>query len=104
GERSEDFAQLITMESGLAIVEARYEIGRALDVLLFASIEALKDEGQIFSCDVSSNGKSRKIFTQRTPLNLAVAITPFNHPLNQVVHKIAPAIAAGTPVILKPSE
>ncbi|HMH35154.1 MAG TPA: aldehyde dehydrogenase family protein, partial [Puia sp.] len=49
-------------------------------------------------------GKSRKIFTLREPLSLAVCITPFNHPLNQVVHKVAPAIAAGTPVILKPSE
>lgn len=103
-ERREAFAQLITAESGLAITEARYEIGRAYDVLLFAAIEALRDDGQVFSCDVSPNGKNRKIFTQREPLNLAVAITPFNHPLNQVVHKIAPAIAAGTPIILKPSE
>ncbi|SDD00945.1 phosphonoacetaldehyde dehydrogenase [Niabella drilacis] len=103
-ERSEQFAQLITAESGLAIREARYEVGRALDVLRFASIECIKDEAKVFSCDLSSNGKQRKIFTNREPLNLAVCITPFNHPLNQVLHKIAPAIAAGTPVILKPSE
>ena len=103
-ERKEEFAQLISAESGLAIREARYETGRAHDVLLFAAIEALKDDGQIFSCDISPSGKARKIFTLREPLNLAVCITPFNHPLNQVVHKIAPAIAVGTPVILKPSE
>lgn len=103
-ERKEDFAQLISAESGLAIREARYETGRAHDVLFFAAVECLKDDGQIFSCDISPQGKKRKIFTQREPLNLAVCITPFNHPLNQVVHKIAPAIAAGTPVILKPSE
>jgi putative phosphonoacetaldehyde dehydrogenase len=103
-ERKETFAQLITAESGLCISEARYEIGRAHDVLLFASIECLKDDGQVFSCDISPNGKQRKIFTLREPLKLAVAITPFNHPLNQVAHKIAPALAAGTPVILKPSE
>jgi len=103
-ERKEEFAQLITAESGLCITEARYEIGRAHDVLLFASIECLKDDGQVFSCDISPNGKQRKIFTLREPLKLAVAITPFNHPLNQVAHKIAPALAAGTPVILKPSE
>ena len=103
-ERKEVFAQLITAESGLCITEARYEIGRAHDVLLFASMECLKDDGQIFSCDISPNGKQRKIFTLREPLKLAVAITPFNHPLNQVAHKIAPALAAGTPVILKPSE
>lgn len=102
--RKETFAQLITAESGLCIREARYEIGRAHDVLLFAAIECLKDDGQVFSCDISPNGKSRKIITLREPLKLAVAITPFNHPLNQVVHKIAPAIACGTPVILKPSE
>jgi putative phosphonoacetaldehyde dehydrogenase len=103
-ERMETFAQLITAESGLCITEARYEIGRAHDVLLFASMECLKDDGQILSCDISPNGKQRKIFTLREPLKLAVAITPFNHPLNQVAHKIAPALAAGTPVILKPSE
>lgn len=103
-ERKEEFAQLITAEAGLCVTEARYEIGRAHDVLLFASMECLKDDGQVFSCDISPNGKQRKIFTLREPLKLAVAITPFNHPLNQVAHKIAPALAAGTPVILKPSE
>jgi len=103
-ERKEEFAQVISAESGLAIREARYETGRAHDVLLFAAIESLKDDGQIFSCDVSPGGKARKIFTLREPLSLAVCITPFNHPLNQVAHKVAPAIAAGTPVILKPSE
>src|SRR5256884_4003093 len=60
--------------------------------------------GHIFSGVVSPQGKARKIFTLREPLNCAVCITPFNHPLNQVAHKLAPAIAAGTPVILKPSE
>ncbi|MGI8950985.1 MAG: phosphonoacetaldehyde dehydrogenase [Chitinophagaceae bacterium] len=103
-ERKEEFAELISAESGLAIREARYETGRAHDVLMFSAIECLKDDGQIFSCDISPNGKTRKIFTFRESLKLAVAITPFNHPLNQVVHKIAPAIACGTPVILKPSE
>jgi len=102
-ERKEEFAQIISAESGLAIREARYETGRAHDVLLFAAIESLKDDGQIFSCDIPPQGKARKIFTLREPLSLAVCITPFNHPLNQVAHKIAPAIAVGTPVILKPS-
>lgn len=103
-ERKEEFAQIISAESGLAIREARYETARAHDVLLFAAMETLKDDGQIFSCDISPNGKARKIFTTREPLSLAVCITPFNHPLNQVIHKIGPAIAVGTPVILKPSE
>jgi aldehyde dehydrogenase (NAD+) len=103
-ERSEFFARLICSESGLCLRETRYEVSRALDVLMFAGIEFLNDDGQVFSCDVSAMGKQRKIFTIREPLALAVAITPFNHPLNQVAHKVLPAIAAGTPVILKPSE
>jgi phosphonoacetaldehyde dehydrogenase len=103
-DQREDFARLITSESGLAIREARYEVGRALDVLRLAAVEALRDDGQIFSADISPQGKARKIFTTREPLGCAVAITPFNHPLNQVAHKVAPAIAAGTPLVLKPSE
>lgn len=102
--RRDEFARLITSESGLCLRETRYEVGRALDVLRFAAMEALRDDGQIFSCDVSPQGKARKIFTLREPLRCAAAITPFNHPLNQVTHKVAPAIAAGTPLILKPSE
>jgi aldehyde dehydrogenase (NAD+) len=103
-ERRLEFAALITRETGLAIHEAEYETGRSSDVLEFAAIEALKDDGQIFSCDISPQGKARKIFTTRLPLSLVAAITPFNHPLNQVAHKLAPAIAAGAPVILKPSD
>lgn len=102
--RGEEFARLITAESGLCLREARYEVGRATDVLRFAAIEALRDDGEVFACDTSPHGKARKIFTLREPLGCAVAITPFNHPLNQVAHKTAPAIAAGTPLILKPSE
>lgn len=102
--RRDEFARLITSEAGLALKEARYEVGRTIDVLRFAAMEALRDDGQIFSCDISAQGKARKIFTTREPLRCAVAITPFNHPLNQVSHKVGPAIAAGTPIILKPSE
>jgi phosphonoacetaldehyde dehydrogenase len=102
--RREEFAHTISSEAGLALREARYEVGRTIDVLRFAAMEALRDDGQIFSCDISAQGKARKIFTTREPLRCAVAITPFNHPLNQVAHKLGPAIAAGTPIILKPSE
>lgn len=102
--RREEFARCIASESGLALREGRYEVGRSLDVLRFAAQEALRDDGQIFSADISPQGKARKIFTTREPLRCAVAITPFNHPLNQVAHKVAPAIAAGTPMVLKPSE
>ena len=104
GERADEFAQLICREAGLCMRETRYEVGRAQDVLQFAAMEALRDDGQIFSCDVSPQGKARKIFTVREPLTKILAITPFNHPLNQVAHKLAPAIAANAPVILKPSD
>ncbi len=103
-ERRDEFAALITRETGLAIREAKYETTRSSDVLEFAAMESLRDDGRIFSCDISPNGKPRKIFTSRYPIRLAAAVTPFNHPLNQVVHKLAPAIAAGTPVLLKPSD
>lgn len=102
--RREEFARIISSEAGLALRETRYEVGRTIDVLRFAALETLRDDGQIFSCDISAQGKPRKIFTTREPLRCAVAITPFNHPLNQVAHKVGPAIAAGTPIILKPSE
>jgi aldehyde dehydrogenase (NAD+) len=102
--RREEFARLITSEAGLCIRETRYEVGRALDVLRLAAMEALHDDGQIFSGDISPQGKARKIFTFREPVSLVLAIAPFNHPLNQVAHKVAPAIAAGAPMILKPSE
>lgn len=103
-ERRDEFARLITRETGLCLRESIYETGRSSDVLEFAAMEALRDDGQIFSCDISPTGKPRKIFTTRYPVSLVAAITPFNHPLNQVAHKVAPAIAAGAPMILKPSE
>lgn len=103
-DRADEFAQLICRESGLCLRETQYEVGRAQDVLQFAAMEALRDDGEIFSCDVSPQGKARKIFTLREPHRLVLAISPFNHPLNQVAHKVAPAIAAGVPMLLKPSE
>ncbi|MFK7844911.1 MAG: aldehyde dehydrogenase family protein [Rhodothermales bacterium] len=102
--RADEFAHLIRMESGLCMKETHYEVGRAQDVLQFAAMEAIKDDGQIYSCDITPNGKARKIFTLREPLRLIFGITPFNHPLNQVAHKLAPAIASGAAIILKPSE
>jgi len=103
-ERTDEFADLIRIESGLCVRETRYEVGRACDVLQFAAMEALRDDGEVFSCDITPHGKARKIFTLREPLRSIAVITPFNHPLNQVAHKLAPAIACGAPVILKPSE
>ena len=97
------FARLITLESGLCLKDTTYELRRAQDVFRFAAMEALRDEGQVFACDTSANGKRRRAYTLREPLRLMTAITPFNHPLNQVAHKVAPAIATNNTMVLKPS-
>ncbi len=98
-------AKVITLESGLCMKDSLYEVGRASDVMLFAANLALQDDGQVYSCDLTHHGKSRKVYTSRDPLLGAIsAITPFNHPLNQVIHKIAPSIATNNRMVLKPSE
>lgn len=103
--RRDEIARLITLESGLCIKDSTYEVGRASDVLLFAANQALVDDGQIFSCDLTHHGKQRKVYTMREPLLGAIsAITPFNHPLNQVIHKVAPSIATNNRMVVKPTE
>jgi aldehyde dehydrogenase (NAD+) len=103
--RRDEIARLITLESGLCLKDTQYEVGRASDVLLFAANQALVDDGQVYSCDLTPHGKKRKVYTMREPLlGVIAAITPFNHPLNQVIHKVAPAIATNNRVVLKPSE
>lgn len=105
GERIEEASSLISIESGLSKQDSRYEIGRVADVLRFSAAEALRDDGQAFSCDLTPHGRARRVFTLREPMDgVIVAITPFNHPMNQVAHKIAPAIATNNRVLLKPSE
>jgi acyl-CoA reductase-like NAD-dependent aldehyde dehydrogenase len=85
--------------------DALYEAGRVADVLLFGANEVLKDDGQIFSCDLTPHGKKRRVYTQRAPLlGVITAITPFNHPMNQVAHKVVPSIATNNRMVLKPSE
>jgi aldehyde dehydrogenase (NAD+) len=101
---AEQLSELISRESGLCLKDTRHELKRAGDVFRFAAIETLRDDGESFAGDVSANGRDRRAHTLRMPLRLAGAITPFNHPINQVAHKLAPAIAAGTPMVLKPSE
>ena len=104
-QRRDEIARLITLESGLCLKDTLYEVGRASDVLLFSANQALVDDGQVFSCDITPHGRKRKVYTMREPLlGVITAITPFNHPLNQVIHKVAPAIATNNRVVLKPSE
>jgi aldehyde dehydrogenase (NAD+) len=103
--RRQQIAELITAESGLSLKDTLYEVGRAYDVFHLASGVVIKDDGEIFSCDITPHGKKRRIYTQRDPLlGVISAITPFNHPLNQVAHKVAPSIATNNRMVLKPSE
>ena len=103
--RTAELSDLITAESGLCKKDSLYEIGRVSDVLLFGASECLKDDGQIFSCDLTPHGKKRRVYTQRDPLlGVISAITPFNHPMNQVAHKVVPSIVTNNRMVLKPSE
>ncbi|HSX54013.1 MAG TPA: phosphonoacetaldehyde dehydrogenase [Sphingomonas sp.] len=104
-ERREKFARLIVAETGLCWKDGLYEASRAYDVWSFAAQLTIRDDGEIYACDISPMGKARKIFTTRVPLlGVVSAITPFNHPLNMVSHKLAPAIATNNRVVLKPTE
>ena len=104
-ERTDAASDLITAESGLCKKDSVYEIGRVADVLGFGASEALRDDGQVFSCDLTPHGKRRKVITTREPLlGVITAITPFNHPMNQVAHKVIPSIATNNRMVLKPSE
>ena len=102
--RKETLSPLITSELGISIKDSLYECGRAYDVFMLAGQLAILDDGQIFSCDLTPHGKSRKIYTKREPVRAISAITPFNHPLNMVSHKLAPAIATNNCVVCKPTE
>jgi aldehyde dehydrogenase (NAD+) len=103
--RADAISDLITAECGICKKDSLYEVGRAADVFTFAGNAALVDDGQVFSCDLTPHGKSRKVYTLREPLlGVVAAITPFNHPLNQVAHKVAPSIATNNRMVLKPTE
>jgi putative phosphonoacetaldehyde dehydrogenase len=103
-QRRDALANLLTLELGISMKDSVYECGRAYDVFSLAAQLCILDDGQIFSCDLTPQGKSRKIFTKRDPVGVISAITPFNHPLNMVSHKVAPAIATNNCVVCKPTE
>jgi putative phosphonoacetaldehyde dehydrogenase len=104
-ERREAIATLISMESGLCLKDALYEVARACDVYGLAGQLAIRDDSEVYACDITQHGKARRIYTSRAPVRGVIsAITPFNHPLNMISHKIAPAIATNTRVVAKPTE
>jgi acyl-CoA reductase-like NAD-dependent aldehyde dehydrogenase len=102
-ERQEEAAQLICAEAGKPIKAARVEASRAASTYTFAAVEARKLAGQMIPMDASAAGEGKLGFTLRRPLGIVGAISPFNFPLNLVAHKIAPALAAGSAVVLKPA-
>ncbi len=103
-KRKEEISDIITLELGISKQDSLYEVGRAFDVFSLTAQLCIHDDGEIFSCDLTPHGKARKIFTIREPLTAISAITPFNHPLNMVAHKIAPSIATNNCTVCKQTE
>ena len=103
-EKKDEISDLITYELGISKQDSLYEVGRAFDVFSLTAQLCIYDDGEIFSCDLTPHGKARKIFTVREPLKSISAITPFNHPLNMVAHKIAPSIATNNCTVCKQTE
>jgi acyl-CoA reductase-like NAD-dependent aldehyde dehydrogenase len=102
-ERHEDMARTICAEAGKPIRTARVEASRAVSTYTFAAVEARKLAGDVVPMDASEAGEGKIAFTLRRPVGVVGAISPFNFPCNLVAHKLAPALAAGCPVVLKPA-
>ncbi len=102
-ERREIFARIIAEEAAKPIKTARGEAERAAGTFVFAAVEARKLVGEMIPLDAAAPGEGKLGFTLRVPIGVVGAISPFNFPLNLVAHKVAPAIAAGCPVVLKPA-
>ncbi|MCL7381783.1 aldehyde dehydrogenase family protein [Streptomyces sp. 35G-GA-8] len=103
-ERTEEIARLISAENGKPLKWARGEVGRAVSVFRFAAEEARRfNGGDAQRLDTDAGGAGRLALTRRFPRGVVLGIAPFNFPLNLCAHKIAPAIAVGAPIILKPA-
>jgi len=102
-ERREEMARTICAEAGKPIRTARGEASRAVSTYTFAAVEARKLAGEAIPMDASEAGTGKLAFTLRRPIGIVGAISPFNFPCNLVAHKLAPALAAGCPVVLKPA-
>lgn len=100
---SDEFAKTIVEECGKPLFYAKGEVKRCIDTFTIAAEECKRIQGDFFSLDAVVRGKDRYAITQRFPEGVVAGISPFNFPLNLVAHKIAPALAVGAPIILKPS-
>jgi acyl-CoA reductase-like NAD-dependent aldehyde dehydrogenase len=103
GRRHDEVARLISDEAGKPLKAAKIEASRAMSTYTFAAVEARKLAGEVVPMDASQAGEGRLAFTLRVPVGVVGAISPFNFPLNLVAHKIAPSLAAGCAVVLKPA-
>jgi acyl-CoA reductase-like NAD-dependent aldehyde dehydrogenase len=103
GRRHDEVARLISDEAGKPLKAAKIEASRAMSTYTFAAVEARKLAGEMVPMDASQAGEGKLAFTIRRPLGVVGAISPFNFPLNLVAHKIAPALASGSAVVLKPA-
>jgi acyl-CoA reductase-like NAD-dependent aldehyde dehydrogenase len=103
GKRHDELARMISDEAGKPMKAARVEATRAMSTYTFAAVEARKLAGEMVPMDASQAGEGKLAFTLRRPIGVVGAISPFNFPLNLVAHKLAPALAAGCAVVLKPA-
>ena len=102
-ERHDEVAQTISAEAGKPMKAARVEAERAVSTYTMAAVEARRLAGEVVPMDASAAGVGKVAYTMRVPIGIVGAITPFNFPLNLVAHKVAPALAAGCTVVLKPA-
>ncbi len=101
--RAEELARTIALEAGKPIRQARIEVGRSVGTFATAAEEATRFHDEVLHLDALAGGEGRPAIVRRFPIGPIAAIAPFNFPLNLVSHKLAPAIAAGCPVVLKPA-
>jgi glyceraldehyde-3-phosphate dehydrogenase (NADP+) len=101
--RSEEFARTIALESGKPLMYARGEVARSVTTFKLAAEESLRMTGEVLTLDITEAARGKAGLTWRYPIGPVAAISPFNFPLNLVAHKVAPALAVGNPVVLKPS-
>ena len=102
-QRQDELAQTISLESGKPLTDARREVQRAINTFTIASEEAKRLPGDVIPMDTSAGMDHYQAIVQRVPIGPVLAITPFNFPLNLVAHKVAPCLAVGNPVVLKPA-
>ena len=102
-DRSEEFAKIIVQESGKPLIYARTEVARSVSTFEIASQEALRLDGEMLTLDITESAHGKAGLTRRFPIGPIAGISPFNYPLNLVAHKVAPALACGNPIIIKPA-